>query len=201
MSITNSNNIAGLSYLYKWMAQRYATYSHIIFESLNELSTSNNALAGQPFADFNNAWVSAIEQGEGSNSHLKIIQYLVNYNSAYGALLTAPFISGSHSNIIMATHDYGLVKDPNNAGYDNIVKAYADAAHNAGMPWMDTEFGTALGGDASDVNIALSLMTNRNAAGWGWYCYCPITGNEGSWNLKNPSVAAVILPILQSYMR
>jgi hypothetical protein len=201
MSITSSTNIAGLSYLYNWMGSHYATNSNVIFESLNELSTSNNAEAGQPFADFNNAWVSAIEQGEGSNSHLKIIEYLVNYNSAYGALLTAPFISGSHSNIIMATHDYGLVKDPNNASYDSLVQMYADAAHNAGMPWMDTEFGTALGGDSSDVNTALSLMTNHNAAGWAWYCYCPIAGNEGSWNLNNPSVASQLLPILQSYMK
>ena len=74
---------SGINYLYNWIAQRYATNSNVIFESFNELLDEHPASSADitAFATFNDGWVSATESGEGTNSHVKIIQLLYDWSS------------------------------------------------------------------------------------------------------------------------
>lgn len=189
---------SGVNYLYRWMGQHYASNSNVIFESFAELSTTNAADGGSPFANFNNGWVSAIEQGEGGNSHLKVIEFLYDWGTAWNYLLTQPFISGAHNNILLATHDYPMVKESQSIS-NQWAQIMSTAAHNAGYPWIDTEFSTATGGSYSGIAQTLSLMNQYNIAGWAYFCYDSNPNGEGSWNINNPSVASQVLPLLQQY--
>ena len=191
---------SGVNYLYNWMAQHYATYSNVIFESFEELASTNSADAGTLFANFNNGWVSAIEQGEGGNSHLKIIELLYDWGSAYNYWFVSPYISGSHANILLATHDYAAV-DTSQAYADSWTQYISTQIHNAGYPWIGTEFSTAVGGTYSLLSYAISDMNKYNIAGWAYFCYDSSSSAEGSWNINNPTAASQILPILQSAMK
>ncbi|MCW4010402.1 MAG: cellulase family glycosylhydrolase [Candidatus Bathyarchaeota archaeon] len=204
--LQNTNNVwSGISYMYQWMAQHYAANSNVIFESFNEMETSTTSLAGSAFANFNDAWVSAIEKGEGSNSHLKIIEFLIQ-SGPYSPIFTAPYISGSHSNIMLASHDYASMSSADTTGVAARLVSIANAAHNAGLPWVDTEFSKSLDQVGWDnwLHLVLSTFKQYNIAGWSYFCYDGNVNNEASgaatWNIKNPSIGAQVLPILQQYM-
>ena len=80
--LNNPTVQSGVNYLYNWMAQRYASKSNVIFESFNELQTSNSPATNiqiTEFAAFNNGWVSAIQSGEGANSHLIALELLYDW--------------------------------------------------------------------------------------------------------------------------
>ncbi len=83
---------AGIYYMYNWMAQHYATNSNVIFESFNEIATTSDSDA-PAFAAFNNGWISAIEAGEGANSHLKIVQLLYHWGNSWNYVLSTPYVS------------------------------------------------------------------------------------------------------------
>jgi hypothetical protein len=206
---------SGVNYLYNWMAQHYSANSNVIFESFNELLTPSNTDGGTPFANFNNGWVSAIEQGEGSNHHLVLVEMLWNTNWQY--ILTAPYIAGTHSNIILATHNYdpmtgwiGIDSNVNDWGGSawmiQKINSMADAAHSAGYPWMNTEFSKST--DQSNwqswYTTEMTTFKNDNAAGWTFWCYCSnpntATGSGAAWNINNPTIGPQILPYLQPYM-
>jgi hypothetical protein len=210
--IQNQNNVqTGINYMYQWMGQHYASYSNVIFEGFNEMVVSDTSLAGSAFADFNNGWVSAVEQGEGSNSHLKIIEFLIN-SGPYTEIFTGPYISGSHSNILLATHNYTPMNswDPNSSTGTSYVlsrlQASANAAHSAGYPWIDTEWSKSIDQNQwqSWYQAMLSGYSQYNAAGWAYYCYDSNPNGEAvsnaMWNLNNPSIASQVLPILQAAM-
>lgn len=190
----NTTIADGVFYMYNWMAQHYASYSNVIFESFNEWITTRGLSVdgGQPFQDFNNGWVSAVEQGEGGNSHLKIILYLwdLNWNYNFGYTTPSPYISGSHNNIIMATHDYN--SNP------SMISSRASDAHNVNRPIMDTE------GDDSRIGTSgfsslLAAYDQYNYVGWSWYHYSPDPNTESSRNLNYPSTASRVLPIMSPY--
>ena len=58
----DANIRAGISYIYNYMGTRYATKPNVIYEGINELLTPNDNDAAQPFANFNNQWISAMKQ-------------------------------------------------------------------------------------------------------------------------------------------
>ena len=157
--------------MYNWLAQRYATKSNVIFESFNEMSTTTDSDA-QAFADYNNGWISAIESGEGANSHLKIIQFLLD-GSEFNYLLEAPFINGNHNNVMLATHSYGFVDSQYSSYMDLFASKWASAAHNQNIPWIDTEFSSAMNQiqiNPPPRNVGLTQATDMfakyNAAGF-----------------------------------
>jgi hypothetical protein len=193
----------GVYYLYNWMAQHYATNSNVIFESLNELVDQTSpapASDRSAFASFNNGWVSAIESGEGANSHLKMVELLYDWSSV-NYVLTGPFISTTHANIVLATHSYPFV-DGTTAWALQCATAWSSAIHNAGYPWMDTEFSTAVGGGygTPGLTYGVSLFNTYNSVGWTYFCYDSGASSQGNWNTNNPTNAASILPILQQQM-
>lgn len=197
-SLTDDATLTGVANLYAFMANRYASYSNVIFEGLNEMSGTDYT----NFRTWNNNWVSAIEANEGSTSHLKIIQFLANYNG--GTMQTylnayPPYVSGSHSNIVLATHDYFLVKDENRDSEAAQIKTIIQAAN---LPWVDTEFSTAVGGTYSGVQGAAAAMVANDISGWGYFCYNAPNGNNynSNWAINNPNNQATILSILQPYM-
>jgi hypothetical protein len=197
-SLTDSSTLTGIANLYAFMANRYASYSNVIFEGLNEMSGTDYT----NFRTWNDNWVSAVEDNEGSNSHLKIIQFLVNYNGApmAGYLnLHPPYINGTHNNILMATHDYFLV---NSANIDNWAGQIYSACQAVDCPWMDTEFSTAVGGTYSSLQIAAQAMAQSGVSGWGYFCYNAVGGNNynSNWCINNPNNQATLLSILQPYM-
>jgi hypothetical protein len=183
------------------MAKHYASNSNVIFESFNELSTTTDSDASA-FAAFNSGWINAIESGEGPNNHIKIVQLL--YRSSWTYIFLAPYVSGTHANVILATHSYPLVDAPLNIAQEYAL-AYATAIHGQNLPWIDTEFGTAVNNAQSPpgytgVSNAVSLMAQYNAVGWGYFCYDSSPYKEGNWNINNPTNAASLLPILQPIM-
>jgi aryl-phospho-beta-D-glucosidase BglC (GH1 family) len=193
----NSQVQSGIYYMYNWMAQHYAANSNVIFESFNELESESrpaNSTERAAFAAFNNGWISAVESGEGANSHLKIVQMLCDW-SQWNYVLTGPFVDGSHSNIILATHSYPLVKSSPSLA-SQTARVWANAVHSQNLPWVDTEFGHCQGGDLTGVSQAISLFNGNNAAGWGYFCYSSTASSQSSWNVNNPVSAASILPTL-----
>ena len=202
----NSQIQAGVNYLYQWMGQHYASNSNVIFEGFNELATSNDADAGAAFANFNNGWISAIEQGEGSNSHLKIVQMLLDAGS-WTYITTSPYVEGTHTNIILATHDYspmnGWTGSSAQISYvETRYQGLASAVHSAGLPIMDTEWSkdtTQTNWQSFDQTL-LGAFTSNNAAGWSYYCYDGSTSAQTGWNLNTPAIASTVLPILQAAM-
>ena len=195
---------SGVDFLYNWMAQHYSANSNVIFESFNELLTPSNDDGGAPFANFNNGWVSAIEQGEGSNHHLVIVEMLWNTDWQY--ILSAPFVGGTHNNVILASHNY----DPKNGwlGVSSVsfwgdsawlqqkIASMADAVHAAGYPWMCTEFSKST--DQSDwqswYTTEMSAFQSDNAVGWTFWCYCSNTLSSSGYNLNDPKTASLIMP-------
>ena len=77
----DANIRSGINFMYNYIAHRYASNPNIIFESFNELLAPNNSDGGTPFANFNNGWISAVENGEGNNNHIKIVEVLLNQDS------------------------------------------------------------------------------------------------------------------------
>jgi hypothetical protein len=187
----------GINTLYTFLATRYGSYSNIIFESINELTTTIGNAQFTYFPTFNNGWVSAIEANEGATSHLKVIQMMYDWSSYNYPSLTSKsqLISGSHNNILCCTHDYPMV-DGTQAQAADWANHWATAIHNIGLPWIDTEFSTALGGTYTNLGYAISYYTQYNVAGWGYFCYDSQSSAEGNYNIKNPTNAASILPIL-----
>jgi hypothetical protein len=203
--LDNFNNVqSGINYLYQWMGQHYASNSNVIFESFNEMTVTDSSLGGTPFANFNNGWITAIEQGEGSNSHLKIVEFLL----ADVEIFTPPYVSGTHSNILLATHNYNPYSswDPNSSeGISYVLskeQAATNAAHSAGCPWIDTEWSKATSQNQwqSFYQTVLQGFSQYNSAGWAYYCYDSNPNAEGGWNLADSSTAAQVLPILSPYM-
>ena len=195
----NSQVQSGVYYLYNWMGQHYASNCNVIFESFNEISTTTDSDASA-FAAFNNGWVSAIESGEGGNSHLKIVELLYHWGDAYNYVLSTPFISGSHANVLLATHDYPLVDSASNVAL-SFAQTWSNTIHNAGYPWIDTEFSTAVNNAQSPpgytgLSYAVSLMAQYNIAGWAYFCYDSGSNQESTWNINNPINTASILSAL-----
>jgi hypothetical protein len=201
----NSQIQSGVEYLYQWMGQHYASSSNVIFEGFNELATSSTSDAGTAFASFNNGWISAIEQGEGSNSHLKIVEFLLSA-SAWTEIFTSPYVSGSHENVLLATHNYSPMNSWNpDTDTDYVLKreqSAANAAHNAGFPWIDTEWSkdTTQSQWQSFYQTVLQGYSQYNAAGWAYFCYDSNPSSQSHWNLNNAAIAAEVLPILQPTM-
>ena len=159
----NSQIQQGIYFIYNWMAQHYASNSNVIFESFNKLvdQTSPAPAADiSAFAAFNNGWVSSIESGEGTYSHLIMVELLYDWSS-YNYVLTGPFINGSHANICLATHDYPLV-DGTASWALQCVTHWSSTVSSAGYPWMDTEFSTAEGGGYGNPGLTygVSLLTS-----------------------------------------
>ena len=189
---------SGIYYMYNWLGQHYASTSNVIFESFNEIATTTDSDASS-FATFNNGWINAIESGEGGNSHLKIVELLMNWDNEYNYVLLAPYVNGTHANILLGTHDYPFVDSTSDAALD-FAQTYSSVIHSQNLPWIDTEFSTAVGGTYSSLDYAVSLLAQYNSTGWGYFCYDSSSTAEGNYNINNPSNAASILPILQSIM-
>jgi hypothetical protein len=196
----NTQIQAGINYMYNWIAQRYATNKYVIFESMNEIGQEPATAADRTaFANYNNGWISAIESGEGANNHIKIAQLLYD-GSGYNYALQTPYINGTHSNIIMATHSYPLVDSAASTAL-SFAQTWSNAIHNAGFPWMDTEHSTALGGTFTpNLAYALSLFNTYNAVGWGYFCYDSNANTERTYNVNNPTDGPQILAVLQPAM-
>ena len=205
----DTNVKAGICYMYNYMASRYASSSNVIFEGFNELLTPNNADAGQPFADFNNQWISAIESGEGSNNHIKIVEALINQD--WDVLYVAPYVNGNHGNVMIATHDYSPMTGWTGSSAQittlrNRIASQKTQVNAAGFPVIDTEFGKSQDQSAfvTFFTTELTAFANNNYQGWANWCYCgdPSINAAGTekWNINNPTVQANILPTLQAYM-
>lgn len=211
--LNNANESqSGINYLYQWMGQRYASNSNVIFEGFNEMTVTYSSLGGTLFANFNNGWITAIEQGEGSNSHLKIAEFLM-LDPAYVEIFTSPYVSNTHSNVLLATHNYEPMSswDPNSSseGITYVLsreQAAANAAHSAGYLWINTEWSKATSQNQwqSFYQTVLQGFSQYNSAGWAYFCYDSNPNAEESlltsWNLANSSTAAQVLPILSPYM-
>ncbi len=206
---------SGVNYLYNYMAQHYSADSNVIFESFNELLTPSNSDGGLQFANFNNGWVSAIEQGEASNHHLVIVEMLWNNDWEY--ILTAPYIAATHSNIILASHNYdpmsgwiGIDSNENDWGgsawMSQKITTMADAVHSAGYPWMCTEFSKSIAQSnwQSWYTTEMTTFQSDNAVGWTFWSYCSNSSfsisSDAAWNINNQSIGQQILPYLQTYM-
>lgn len=201
-SLTDNSTLTGIANLYAFMANRYASYSNVIFEGNNEMMGTSSDMAN--FRAWNNNWISAVEANEGSNSHLKIVQFLVNYmGGTTTAYLNAypPYVSGTHSNVLLATHSYFLVKSSIGSPSTIAPQIYS-ACQAVSTPWIDTEFSTATGGTYTGMNTACAAMTQNNISGWGYYCYDGPTGNNynSAWCINNPKYKTTLLNILQPYM-
>jgi aryl-phospho-beta-D-glucosidase BglC (GH1 family) len=201
-SLTDSSTLTGIANLYGFIANRYSAYNNLIFEGLNEMSAANDAGDTLGFRNWNNNWLSAVEANEGGTNHLKIIQFMVNYNGGtWTQYLNAypPYTSGTHSNIVMATHDYFLVDSSQSSSTLNSwASQIFSLCQTANHPWMDTEFSTAIhGGGASALDAGCRAMTRNGISGWGYFCYN--IGNQPS-SYALPGGQATILPILQPYM-
>jgi hypothetical protein len=204
----NSEIQTGVNYFYNWMAQHYATNGNVIFESFNELVTPSASDGGAPFANFNNGWISAIESGEGGNSHLKIVETLLA--QPWTDIFTPPYVAGTHNNVLLASHDYAPMQSWHPSSDISYVQSklamYANNVHGAGFPWIDTEFSKSQdqANFQSFFTTTLDSFESNNAAGWAYWCYCSDAnvGASGSatWNINNAAIANQIMPILQSYM-
>jgi hypothetical protein len=210
--LNNVNNVqSGINYLYQWMGQHYASNSNVIFESFNEMTVANSSLGGTPFANFNNGWITAIEQGEGSNSHLKIAEFLM-LDPAYVEIFTPLYVSGTHSNVLLATHNYEPMSswDPNGSEGTSYVlsreQAAANAANSASYPWIDTEWSKATSQNQwqSFYQTVLQGFSQYNSTGWAYFCYDSNPNAEESlstsWNLANSTTVTQVLSILSPYM-
>jgi hypothetical protein len=206
----DANVRAGISYIYNYMGSRYATKPNVIYEGINELLTPNNADAGQPFADFNNQWISAIETGEGSNNHIKIVEILINQN--WDVLYTPPYVNGKHQNVMLATHDYSPMTGWTGSStqiyiLNNRIANQEAQAHAAGFAIICTEFSKSQDQSTflSFFNTELNAFANNNYQGWAYWCYCadPTVNSSGSskWNICNTTIQTNILPTLQTYMK
>ena len=203
IDLANANTIAGINYLYGWMANRYASYSNVVFESFNELQVSSTATTLQrtTFSSFNNGWVSAIEANEGPTSHIKVVQLLYDWSQWNYVLQTSSpaTITGTHSNIIFATHSYPLDKSSFSVA-DGCEKAWAGFVHGQNYPIMDTEHSHCLGGGFAGLQQATTMLVNYNNVGWGYFVYEASVNSDNTANVNNPTYGASILPILQPYM-
>lgn len=193
-SFTDSSTLTGVANLYAFMANRYKDYPNVIFEGLNEMVGSDYT----NFRTWNNNWVSAVEANEGSNSHLKIIEFLVGGTTSTFNLYP-PYITGTHNNILMATHDYFLVTSSNPS---SVASQLFSACQAVNSPWIDTEFSTAVGGTYSGLQTAIQTMTQTGISGWGYFCYNAPSGSDYSsnWCINNPTNQATLLSMLQPYM-
>jgi len=188
---------AGVNYLYSFMAQRYALYSNVMFESFNELESESrpcSASERQLFADFNNMWISAIEANEGSTSHIKVLQLFYDWNSV-NYVVNTPFLSGSHSNIILAVHSYPLAKSPYSEVH-RIGTAWANFAHGQNYPLTCTEGSNQQGGDLAQWASEIDLL---GFVGFGYFNFASPTDNQ-FYNLNYAPSAPAILAVLQPYM-
>lgn len=199
--LNNPTIQTGIEYLYGWIASRYASYSNVVFESFNELSSLSRPCSTaerQLWANFNNLWVSAIEAKEGGNSHIKVIQ-LIYDGSWANYCLYSPILSGSHANVILATHSYPLADSPASTATP-IATAWSNFIHGIGYPWMDTEYSHYLGGGLAGLQQATNLLVNGGSVGWGYFDYEPSSNSNSGCNVNNPTNAPSILSILKPYM-
>jgi len=202
--LNDANIQAGIQYLYGWMAQRYASYWNVCFENFNELESVSrpcSATERQAWANFNNMWVSAIEQNEGSINHIKVIQLLYDWSQWNYVLSTSTpaTISGNHSNIILATHSYPFCKDSASVA-DQCGNVWSSFIHNQGYPWMDTEYSHCLGGGLTGLQQGTGIIVKYNAVGWGYFDFESSNNAQNGANVNNPSYRTGILNILQPYM-
>lgn len=203
---------SGVNYLYNWMAQHYFKNDNVIFESFNELVTLQDGTAPiQSFANFNNGWIQAIEQAEGAaKNHLKIVEYLRNDDWEYQ--YAAPYVTGTHSNVLLASHnyapkDYWDPSGPHGIAYvQTQILTMANAARNIDYPWINTEFSKSI--DQAQWQswyfTVLKSFQDSNVAGWASFCYSSDpnaqTENGQKWNLNNATIRSQMLPVLQRYI-
>jgi len=203
IDLANQTTLNGINYLYGWMANRYASYANVVFESFNELQVSNPATTLQrtTFSSFNNGWISAIEANEGSINHIKVIQLLYDWSQWNYVLQTSSpaTISVAHSNIIFATHSYPLDKSSLSVA-NGCENAWVGFVHGQNYPIMDTEHSHCLGGGFAGLQQATTLLVNYNNVGWGYFVYEYSGNSDNTANVNNPTYGASILPILQPYM-
>jgi hypothetical protein len=204
----DTNAQTGIYNLYYFLSSRYKSYSNVMFEGLNELCCNTGdttEMAG--FRAWNDKWMRGVEDGEAGSgiTHLKIIEFLENYgnpNLTQKLHLYPPYYDGTHSNVLLATHDYPIVHDSYWIGQTN---TYCSTIYNAcsavNCPWMDTEFSQAEGGTQSSLNAACNAMKSNGIAGWGYFAYDQVGGSDYGYNYCiNGAYSSSLLAILQPYM-
>lgn len=201
----------GFYFMMNWVANRYATRPHVIFEGINEITGNSETDVDMPaWASFNNGWISAMEAGEGANRHLKIVQMLLRPSWSY-ITTNLPFVQGVHSNVMIASHSYPFV-DGYMSPYleTEYAKRWADAIHSQGLPWQDTEFSTAVNASQTnppprDVGLqqAMNMFTKYNACGFGYFCYDSNSTHEGDWNIRSETnqQRQLILQVIGPYLQ
>jgi hypothetical protein len=191
----------GIQYLYTFLAQRYASYSNVCFESFNELQSESRPCSTaerQKWADFNNMWISTIENNEGATSHIKVLQMFYDW-SQWNYVLSGPVVTGTHANIILATHSYPLVKSSASVA-SQCANAWASFAHNQGYPYMDTEYSHVQGGGFSGLQQGTNLLVQYGAVGWGYFEFDAPNNSDSTCNVNNAANQPSILAVLQPYM-
>jgi hypothetical protein len=187
----------GIANLYAYMANRYKDYSSVVFADFNEISTSGappTATQRQNFADWNNNWITAVENNEGT-SHIKINQLLYCDDGSVNYCLYTPFISGTHSNVIVATHCYPIIEEGGGTQYG---VQWVDFIHNTiGLPWTGLEESEFMGGNLSS---GFAWMINNGVVGCGYFDYEYSGNSNRNCNVNNPSAQPHILAALQPYM-
>lgn len=197
--LNNTTIQAGVNKLYSYLAQRYASYSNVCFESFNELEAEHQYPNDSPteiqkWADFNNMWISTIEANEGSTSHIKVLELLYDWCPENYVLCT-PFLSGSHSNIILGVHSYPLAKSPYSEIH-RIGTEWANFAHEQNYPLTCTEGSNQQGGNLTQW---ASEIVSLGFVGWGYFDFTSPTDDQ-FYNVNYASSAPAILAVLQPYM-
>lgn len=207
--ISNANGIwTGINTMYRWIAQHYASQPHVLFESFNEMSIpSGSAVGGAQFKLFNESWVGAIEEGEGSNSHLKIIEFLTMADAYEEVLNNAG--GCSKPNVVWASHNYsplnGWIGSPTQiATRQQRTARCAAQAHNWNQPIMDTEWGKnpSKTGWQSFYTTLLNAWNAYGYVGWSYFTYCPdaaYVDNDGA-NIRTTSIYNQVYPVLEPYL-
>ena len=121
--------------------------------------------------------------------------------SSFNYVLTGPFITGTHANIMLATHDYPLVDGTANWA-QSCAQEWSTTIHNAGYPWLDTEFSSAIGGGYGipGLTYAMQLYVTYGAAGWAYFAYDSGATTFSNFNINNPANSATILSVIQPQM-
>jgi hypothetical protein len=190
---------SGIQYLYSFLAQRYASYPNVMFESFNELQSASRPCSTaeyQQWEAFNNMWLSAIEANEGATSHIKVVQLFYDWNANTNYAMKTPFFTGAHSNIIMAVHSYPLAKTPSSTALA-MGQAWSNLVRGQNLPIMDTEGSAYQGGSLSQW---ASYCNQCNFVGWGYFLFDAANNADNGANVNNPSNQAAILSVLQPYM-
>lgn len=206
--LNNPTVRAAMVDLYAFLANRYANKYNVIFEGFNELESQGGDQ--QAWADFNEMWLTSVEQNEGSISHVKVVELFYNWGQ-YNYILTPPFITNSHPNVILATHSYPFTEwndqqqRPTDTEIDDLALHWANAIHNAGYPWMDTEWAgyylqSYFGDKWAMLARGMTMFNKYNSVGFGYFTYDNGDPAYLPFNLAGSTNAAAILSYLQPTM-